>query len=146
MPDSLEWSQVVETARRSGAEAYLATVDSHGMPHIAVIAPGFGDERVWIATNHGSAKARNIAGHNAVALHWPVLDGVDLQVLVRGTAGLLEGAAKARAWEARYFEWDVGQWYDGPDDPKLAIVEVTPHSAIVDKAHGGAVGRWRRDG
>lgn len=141
---SLDWHQVVSEAKQVSADAYLATVDAHGMPHIAFVAPGFGDERIFIATDATTAKAKHIASNASVALHWPVNES-NRQILIRGLAHILEGEAKVAAWEAGHFDWDIAAWYEGPEDPSLALIEVMPHSAIVGRAHGDAIGRWHRE-
>jgi general stress protein 26 len=143
----MEWSEVVDEARRISSQAYLATIDRAGVPHIAFVAPGFGDQAIWVASDAGTAKVRHIQANPGVALHWPVdATTTNRQLLVTGVAAMChDPAIRVRAWEGGFFPWDLGSWYRGPDDIDLAIIEISPRKAIVDHAHGPAIGRWRAD-
>lgn len=143
----MEWEDIVAEAKRIHWGAFLATVDRSGKPQLSFVTPGFGDERIWVATWASAAKVRNLRTNPHVALHWPVDQMVtNRHLLVRGSAMLHEtDEAKQRLWAAGYFPFSLSNFYSGPDDPELVFIGIKPQSALLERAVGPAIGRWKAE-
>lgn len=122
----MEWADFVGAATSTGWITYVGTADSEGMPHVAAVAPGFASGAVWFATNRSSKKFRNLKQNRAVAFHWPVGSGGVGEVAAWGTANLHpSGADRERIWNARIFEYDLGQFFGSPENEELVFVETS---------------------
>ena len=140
------WSQVVEHARRLGPDCFMATVRPDGQPHLAVVSPGFVNESLVVATWETSVKARNLRAGSGVMFHWIVREETaNDMLLVRGEPTLAEDHRRRRElWEADCLPYDPGDWYDGPNDPRLLWIEVTPTYASLQRNLGqSGTSVWR---
>ena len=132
-----------ETARLS-AWAHIATVGADGKPDVVPVHPAWDGDTIWIMTGAESVKARNIASHPDVALHWQVDesgDGVELW----GTASVhTDAETKHRLW-AGVFDYDLNAFAPGgPDSPDICFVSVAPERVLALKAYGmGGRATWR---
>lgn len=132
------WSDVATQAERLGPDCFLATVTPDGAPHLAVVSPGFVDGVIIVATGEGSVKARNLRAGSGAIFHWVVREetGNDM-LLVRGDPHLVEDAGRSRElWEKDCLPYDLGDWYEGPDDPALLWVEIVPSYASLYRNFG----------
>ena len=84
----------------------------------------------------GSVKARNIAHHPGVALHWQVTESGD-GVEVWGTAEVhADTETKERLWTG-VFDYDLDQFApDGPSSPDTVMISVRPTRALYLIAYG----------
>jgi general stress protein 26 len=136
---------VKEAARALSPLAHIATVGPDGTPDVVPVHPAWEGDTLWFMCGAGSVKARNIAGHPAVAMHWQVSevgDGVELW----GTAAVFTDTdTKRRLWNG-VFDYDLDLFASGGPDgsPDTAFVAVTPHRALVVKQYGMAgMDRWK---
>ncbi|MEN8239179.1 MAG: pyridoxamine 5'-phosphate oxidase family protein [Actinomycetota bacterium] len=134
----MDWPDVVGHAIRLGPDCFLATVTPQGKPHLAVISPGFIDQRVIVATWESSVKADNLRAGSAVMLHWVVREETDNDMLlIQGIPRLVDDAHRSRQlWEADCLPYDPADWYQGPDDPELLWVEIEPTYASLHRNLG----------
>ena len=140
------WRDVVEHAVRLGPDCFIATVTPDGEPHLSVISPGYLDDLVIVATWQDSVKVRNLAAGSGVMLHWAVRDetGNDM-LLLRGDPHLVvDDARRTELWESDCLPYELSEWYEGPDDPQLVWVEITPTYASLHRNFGaGGSESWR---
>jgi hypothetical protein len=76
------WSFVIERIRESGAY-WLVTVRPGGRPHAMPVWGVFVDDDLYLETDPGTRKARNLAANPRVVVH---PDGADEAVIVEGSA------------------------------------------------------------
>lgn len=140
------WSKVVAHAQRLGPDCFMATVRPSGEPHLAVVSPGFIEDLLVVATWETSVKGRNLRSGSGVAFHWVVSKetGNDM-LLLRGVPRIVDDPQRRhRLWEAKPLPYDLPDWYQGPDDPRLLWVEVTPTYASLHRNLGEqGRSRWR---
>jgi general stress protein 26 len=121
----MEWSEFVEAATTTSWFTYLGTADAAGHPHVSMVAPGFTEATIWVATRPSSKKYRNLAENPAVAFHWPAQPGGPGELFASGGATLRASAAdRHELWVSGVMPYDLHQFWSGPDDQDLAIVEV----------------------
>jgi general stress protein 26 len=121
------WNRVRQAARKAG-RAYLATVDA-GRPRVRVVFPGFEGQRIWIATQRQSAKARQIQRDPNVELFWEVgAVRPQAHLTVSGTAAFIDDQSeKDRIWSAKLFGYNLSEfWPGGPKSATFGIVLVIP--------------------
>lgn len=88
----------------------LATVTADGTPTLrTVLLKGYGPEDFRFFTNHGSRKARAIAGNPSVSLLFP-WHPVRRQVIVEGTAEHLSREESAAYFRTRPHGSQLGAW------------------------------------
>jgi general stress protein 26 len=116
--------------------AHIATIGADGEPDVVPVHPAWEGDTLWIMTGADSVKARNIAAHPGVALHWQVTEAGD-GVEVWGSASVhTDLETKRRLWEG-VFDYDLNLFApDGPDGDGTAFVAVAPERALVLKAYG----------
>ena len=141
--EGVEWTEFVAAAKSTSWIAYIGTADADGVPHVAVVAPGFESGSVWFATNRSSKKFRNLQQNASVAFHWPVGSGGLGEVAAWGSASLHTSAAdRRRIWEAGIFEYDLGSFFGSPENEQVAFVQV-----VIDEARligpGFEIDRYR---
>lgn len=125
--------------------AHLATIGADGAPDVVPVHPAWEGDTLWIMTGKDSVKARNIATHGSVAMHWQVTEAGD-GVEVWGEASVhTDLDTKRRLWEG-VFDYDLNLFApDGPEGPDTAFIAVEPHRALVLKAYGMAgKDTWQR--
>ena len=92
--------------------AHLATIGADGFPDVAPVHPAWEAGTVWLMTGTDSVKARNIAAHPDIAMHWQVTeqgDGVELW----GTATVhTDVETKRRLWDG-VFDYNLGDFRAG---------------------------------
>ena len=120
----MEWSGFVQAASATNWVAYLGTADRSGRPHVSVVAPGFSQGSGWFATRPASKKLRNIRENHHVGFHWPVGGQGPGELAAWGTAVIHSTDEHDRIWNAGIFTYDLAQFFESPDNPDLAFVEV----------------------
>lgn len=137
----MEWDEVVDAATRCGWTTYIGTADAAGLPHVAVVAPGFTDGSVWFVTRSSAKKLRNLRENAEVAFHWPV-GGPDapgeLAAWGRATLHESEGALR-RLWDAGIMPYDLTGFFGSPDDTDAVFVEVALRRARLQTQHAARV-------
>lgn len=90
-------------------------------------------DKLWFATQRGSAKVDELAHDDRVCLAYSG-SGNDW-VSIAGRARLVDSLAKKREL------WQPGwkNWFDGPEDPEMLLIEVTPEIGEYWDAHNRAV-------
>ena len=126
----MDWISLVEAAESTGWVTYVATADSQGNPHVAAVAPGFGDGTVWFATRLSSKKYRNLSENPSVGFHWPVGSGGLGELAAWGTAQPFgTDGDRQRIWDSGIFGYDLAQFFGSPDNEDLVFVE-----SVIDRA------------
>ncbi|TFH14533.1 MAG: pyridoxamine 5'-phosphate oxidase family protein [Acidimicrobiales bacterium] len=144
MSDRVELEDVKSVAAALSPWAHLASVGADGKPDVVPVHPCWEGEVCWVMIGESSVKARNIAIHPDVAMHWQVTaigDGVEIW----GTAEVFSDVeTKRRLWTG-VFDYDLNMFAPGgPDDsPDTAFLAITPERALVLKQYGmGGMHRW----
>jgi general stress protein 26 len=112
---------------RSVRTAMLTTIDSNGRLRSRPMATQDkeGGKTLWFFADANSSKVVDIACDDRVQLSYASTDK-DLYVTVSGRARAYKNEVKARElWNAYAKAWFPG----GPDDPNLALIEVTLEQA-----------------
>lgn len=124
-------------AARLSPWAHLATVGADGRPDVSPVHPCWEDDTLWVMSFGSSVKARNIAVHEHVALHWQVTevgDGVE----VWGTARVHDDLdTKRRLWTG-VFDYDLNLYSPGGPEgsPDTVFLAVTPERALFLRGYG----------
>ena len=120
----MKWEEFEAAARSISWIAYLGTSDVEGNPHVSVVAPGFGERRLWAATRARSKKVRNLAVNPAVSFHWPVGGDGPGELIARGVARIhSDPEARDRIWDAGYMPYDLAAFFESKDNPDLVFLE-----------------------
>jgi general stress protein 26 len=137
----MEWDEVVDAATRSGWTTYIGTADAAGVPHVAVVAPGFTDGTVWFVTRASSKKLRNLRENTGVAFHWPVGNAAAPGELAAwGAATLHDSDDELRTlWDAGIMSYDLNGFFGSPDETDAVFVEVAVQRARLQTQHGARV-------
>lgn len=102
--------QAVKAGLEDPTAMVLATVDAQGAPwQRIVLLKGLSDGGFVFYTNHGSAKARDIAGHDRVSLLFP-WNELDRQVIIGGRADKMSMAESAGYFATRPRESQIAAW------------------------------------
>lgn len=95
------------------------------------------DGTLWFFSYADSQKVRDIAGNPQVSLGYAD-PGKNLWVSVTGTAELVRESAKVHElWQAPLKVF----FPDGPDDPNITLLRVTPHKGEIWDGPSSAIGR-----
>ena len=144
MTDELDLDGVKDFASKLSPWAHLATVGADGEPDVVPVHPCWDGDTLWTMVGVGSVKARNVAAHPGVALHWQVTaegDGVEIW----GSATVHDDVeTKRRLWEG-VFDYDLNQFAPGGPDgsPDTGFMAITPNRALVLRQYGmGGMQRW----
>jgi general stress protein 26 len=81
-------------------------------------------DTIWFATQRESAKVHEIAADSSVYLGYTNAAGSGW-ASVNGTARVIDDKMKAEELWNPFWK----NWFDGPHDPKLVLLQVTPQSA-----------------
>ncbi len=102
--------QAVKAGLEDPTAMVLATVDARGDPwQRIVLLKGLSDGGFVFYTNHGSAKARDIASHDQVSLLFP-WNELDRQVIIGGRADKMSMAESASYFATRPRESQIAAW------------------------------------
>lgn len=144
MTDQIELEDVKSFAAGLSPWAHLASVGADGKPDVVPVHPCWEGDICWVMIGTDSVKARNVAAHADVAMHWQV-DAVGDGVEIWGTAEVFSDLdTKRRLWTG-VFDYDLDMFAPGgPDDsPGTAFLAITPERALVLKQYGmGGMQRW----
>ncbi len=144
MTDQIELEDVKSFAAGLSPWAHLASVGADGKPDVVPVHPCWEGDICWVMIGTDSVKARNVAAHADVAMHWQV-DAVGDGVEIWGTAEVFSDLdTKRRLWTG-VFDYDLNMFAPGgPDDsPGTAFLAITPERALVLKQYGmGGMQRW----
>ena len=144
MNEQIEFADVKSIAAGLSPWAHLASVGADGKPDVVPVHPCWEGDLCWVMIGESSVKARNVAAHPDVAMHWQVTavgDGVEIW----GTAEVFTDVeTKRRLWTA-VFDYDLNMFAPGgPDNsPETAFLAITVERALVLKQYGmGGMQRW----
>ena len=121
----MQWSDVVGAARAISWLTYVGTADGEGRPHVAVVAPGFTEGRIWFATRASSKKHRNLLENPGLAFHWPVGGETGPGELAAWATAEIHDSEEERKelWASGVMPYDLAQFFQSPDNPDLVFVE-----------------------
>ena len=124
--------------------AHLASVGADGKPDVVPVHPCWEGDVCWVMIGESSVKARNVAAHPDVAMHWQV-DAIGDGVEIWGIAEVFTDLeTKRRLWTG-VFDYDLTAFAPGgpEDSPDTAFLAITPQRALVLKQYGmGGMQRW----
>lgn len=127
----MDLEQVKRESARLSPWTHIATVGADGDPDVAPVHPAWEGDTIWFLTGATSVKARNIAHHPNVAMHWQVTESGD-GVEVWGTAEIhTDLETKRRLWNG-VFDYDLNQFSPGGPEgsPDNVFVAVRPTRAV----------------
>ena len=133
----MDLERVKQESARLSPWAHIATVGADGDPDVAPVHPAWEGDTLWLMTGANSVKARNIAAHPNVAMHWQVTEAGD-GVEVWGTAEVhTDVETKRRLWNG-VFDYDLDQFSPGGPEgsPETAFVAVRPERALYLEMYG----------
>jgi general stress protein 26 len=144
MSEPIELDDVKAFAAGLSPWAHLASVGADGKPDVVPVHPCWEGDICWVMIGTDSVKARNVAAHADVAMHWQV-DAVGDGVEIWGTAEVFADLdTKRRLWTG-VFDYDLDAFAPGgPDDsPGTAFLAITPDRALILHQYGmGGMKRW----
>jgi general stress protein 26 len=91
--------------------------------------------KIWFMTDKDSDKIKEIAKNKTVSLEYASGNGVTF-VSISGEAAVVDDKAKIKELWNPFLK----AWFEGPEDPKVALVEVTVHRAEYWNNKGGKLG------
>jgi general stress protein 26 len=105
---------------------FLVTRNDRGM-HGRPMATAQADEQMtqlWFATKRTHAKIKEIQADDRVMIGYTSADGTEW-ASINGRARIVDDRGKMRELWSPFWR----TWLDGPDDPEMILIEVTPESA-----------------
>jgi general stress protein 26 len=90
---------------------------------------------VWFMTDKDSNKIKEIAKNKTVGLEYASGNGVTF-VSISGEASVVDYKAKIKELWNPFLK----AWFEGPEDPKIALIEVKVHRAEYWNNKGGKIG------
>lgn len=133
----MDLQRVKTESTRLSPWAHIATVGTDGDPDVAPVHPAWEADTIWFMTGASSVKARNIAHHANVAMHWQVTEAGD-GVEVWGQATIhTDVGTKQRLWTG-VFDYNLNDFAPGGPEasPDVAMVAVRPRRALYLIAYG----------
>ncbi len=127
----MDLERIKRESARLSPWTHVATVGPDGDPDVAPVHPAWEGDTIWFMTGAGSVKARNLAHHPNVAMHWQVTEAGD-GVEVWGTAEIhADFATKRRLWTG-VFDYDLNGFAPGGPEgsPDIVFVAVCPDRAL----------------
>jgi general stress protein 26 len=106
----------------------MATVRPDGRPHVSKVAPAVEGEVLWIGTNSGSTKARNLATIPKAALMFEPVSEIYLSADVEVITDL---ATKQRLWTSGIFPYPMDSMFGSPENEDFVLLRLTPTRATV---------------
>ncbi len=139
MTDQIALEDVKSFAAGLSPWAHLASVGADGKPDVVPVHPCWEGDICWVMIGTDSVKARNVAAHADVAMHWQV-DAVGDGVEIWGTAEVFADLdTKRRLWTG-VFDYDLNMFAPGGPD------ELTRHRVPGHHARAGAGAQAVRNG
>ena len=114
--------KIVNKAHSGFFITHTAGGQMHGRPMVTAQVEGDFD-RLWFACQRSSPKIAEIKRDDRVMVGYTT--GDTEWAAVNGRARVVDDRAKAKELWSPYWK----TWLDGPDDPELILIEVTPESA-----------------
>ena len=110
-----------------GRTAFFVTTDVggslHGRPMAnAEVTEAF--DAIYFATQRNSGKVHELKNDAHVFLGYAAGGGLEW-ASITGTAAVLNDRSKIKELWSPFWK----TWFDGPDDPNLVLIKVTPHHA-----------------
>ncbi len=135
----MELDQVIKESARFGGWAHVATVSPSGTPYVTPVHPAWHDDKLVAMVSTGSVKAKNVAGHPSVSVHWQVGEssGFD-SLMLWGRARVRDDVETKREMWDGVFDFDLNAFAPGGPDgsPDTAFLEVTPTKAVLLRMYG----------
>ncbi len=135
----MELDDVIRESARFGAWAHVATVSVSGTPYVTPVHPAWHEAKLVTMVSAGSVKARNVAVHPTVSVHWQVGEdsGFD-SLMLWGRAVVWDDPETKREMWGGVFDYDLSAFAPGgPDDSSdTAFLEVTPSKAVLLRMYG----------
>jgi general stress protein 26 len=114
---------ILNDARTAFMVTHSTTHGLHGRPMMTSKIEDDIDT-IWFPTDRNSGKIRELAADTEVCLGYTNASGSEW-ASVNGRARMVDDRAKIKElWNPI---WKT--WFDSPEDPKLVLIAVTPHSA-----------------
>lgn len=133
----MDLERVKQESARLSPWSHVATVGPDGDPDVAPVHPAWEGDMIWFMTGATSVKARNIAHHPHVAMHWQV-DASGDGVEVWGAATIHDDVGtKRRLWNG-VFDYDLNQFSPGGPEgsPDMVFVALRPARALYLAQYG----------
>lgn len=127
----MDLEQIKKAAAALSQWAHVATVGRDGNPDVVPVHPAWEGDSIWFMTGASSVKARNIAHHPHVAMHWQISEAGD-GIEVWGDAEVRSDVeTKRRLWHG-IFDYDLSDFAPGGPDgsPDMVFVSVHPTRAV----------------
>jgi nitroimidazol reductase NimA-like FMN-containing flavoprotein (pyridoxamine 5'-phosphate oxidase superfamily) len=125
----VRWSKKERDFVDSLRVARLATVDARGRPHNVPICPLLDGEKIYVGSEAGVKKVRNIEANPQVAIvfddyseAWAYLRGI----LIQGEARVVQPAAFRRLRKKMYAKYLMYESMAALGDHDSVIIEITP--------------------
>jgi len=134
----------VNAAAKQATWCALATV-ADGEPRVRMVHPTWEGDVLWLATDPGTPKSRQIAAQPVVDVQFQVAPPNFTHLLVRGRASLHDDAAtRQHCWDV--LDYDLFQfWPDGPASAGFVAVKIIPDRVELSDMFGTANKRvWLR--
>ena len=113
----------------------LATADAGGRPNLrTVLLKGFDARGFVFYTNYDSAKARDLAANDRVALMFPWL-ALERQVVVTGRAARIPATESLKYFLSRPRDSQIGAWASRQSRPLTGRFELEREVALVAARH-----------
>jgi general stress protein 26 len=134
----------VDVAARRAVWCALATV-AEGEPRVRLVHPTWEKDILWLATDPGSPKARQLRADPRVEVQYQVAPPDFVHIRVRGTAEVVDDPqTRERVWNL--LDYDLSDfWPRGPSDPSYVPVRIVPDRVELSEMFGTRNVRiWRR--
>lgn len=92
------------------------------------------DGTIWFLTSEGSTKVQEIAKNPNIGLAYAD-SGSECYVSIAGTAKVTNDRALIQEFWNPFYK----AWFEGPEDPSIRLIEITPSSAEYWDTKGGKV-------
>ncbi len=144
LPERVSLDEVKRFATALSPWAHLASVGADGKPDVVPVHPCWENDTCWVMIGATSVKARNVAHHPDIAMHWQVTaagDGVEIW----GASTLFTDLDTKRRMWGGVFDYDLDAFAPGGPEhsPETAFLAITPERALILHAYGmGGTQRW----
>lgn len=115
--------EIVNSTRTAFLVTHAEDGTLHGRPMAtAEVEDDF--DTIWLSTPRDSGKVHEIAQDQRVLLGFNNASGSEW-ASIAGTARVVDDRAKIHELWSPYWK----NWFDGPDDPRLVLIAITPEKA-----------------